>query len=133
MLGRPLDSDLVTTDAPGVTVERLRAEDERTWIDIAVTAFSNLDGTGSAADDSSQLAEMEEVMADFAAGPGTQRYLARLDGRPVGSGSLVLAGDLAQLAGAGTLPDARDAACRKPCSTAGWPTRARRERISRWW
>jgi GNAT superfamily N-acetyltransferase len=109
VLGRPLPlgGDLVTHDAPGVTVERMREEDERTWIDIAVTAFSNLDGTGSAADDSSQLTELEEVMADFAAGPGSQRYLARLDGRPVGSGSLVIAGDLAQLAGAGTLPDAR--------------------------
>jgi GNAT superfamily N-acetyltransferase len=97
------------TDAPrGITVERLRKEDERTWIDIAVAAFTHLDGTGSAADDSSQIAVMEEIMGDVIAAPGMQPYLARLDGRPVGEGALCLAGEnIALLAGAGTLPDAR--------------------------
>jgi GNAT superfamily N-acetyltransferase len=130
VLARPLGGDVATGDgdaqgvrmldesgalseiapprsASGLTIERLSDEDERTWIDIAVTAFSNLDGTGSAADDSSQQAAMEEVLTDFAAAPGLIRYLARIDGRPVGSGSLCLTGGLAQLAGAGTLPDAR--------------------------
>jgi GNAT superfamily N-acetyltransferase len=108
VLARPLGPE-PATDAPrGITVERLQKEDERTWIDIAVAAFTHLDGTGSAADDSSQIAAMEEVIGDVLAAPGMQPYLARLDGRPVGEGALCLAGDnIALLAGAGTLPDAR--------------------------
>jgi GNAT superfamily N-acetyltransferase len=108
VLGRPLGPEPDADDPRGVTVERLRKEDERTLIDIAVAAFTNLDGTGSTADDSSQVATMEEVMEDFLASPGLQPYLARLDGRPVGEGALCIAGDnIALLAGAGTLPDAR--------------------------
>jgi N-acetylglutamate synthase-like GNAT family acetyltransferase len=108
VLGRPLDVERAADDPPGVTVERLQKEDERTWIDIAVEAFTHLDGTGSAADDSSQTAVMEEVMGDFLAAPGIHTYLSRLDGRPVGEGAMCLAGDnIALLAGAGTIPDAR--------------------------
>lgn len=111
VLARTLDDGLAiddNDDARRITIERLRKEDERTWIDIAVTAFTHLDGTGSTADDSSQMAAVEEVMSDFLAAPGLLTYLARLDGRPVGEGALCLAGDnIALLAGAGTLPDAR--------------------------
>jgi GNAT superfamily N-acetyltransferase len=110
-LARPLGGNLASQDepelAPGLTIERLRDEDGRTWIDIAVTAFTNLDGTGSAADDSSHHAAMEEVLTDFVGAPGLQRYLARIDGQPVGVGSLCLSGGVALLAGAGTLPNAR--------------------------
>lgn len=108
VLARALDVEQAAADdTQGVTVERLRKEDERTWIDIAVAAFSNLDGTGSTADDSSHIAVMEEVMGDVLAAPGLRPYLARLDGRPVGEGALCVAGDIALLAGAGTIPDAR--------------------------
>lgn len=110
-LARRLVADLATQAAPrfspGLTIEPLREEDERTWIEIAVTAFTHLDGSGSAADDSSHQAAMEEVLTDYAAAPGLRRYLARLDGRPVGVGSLCLTEGLGLLAGAGTLPDAR--------------------------
>jgi GNAT superfamily N-acetyltransferase len=131
-LARPLGADLATDDAPGVaivdetgalstiappqvapgltpglTIELLREEDERAWIDIAVTAFTNLDGSGSAADDSIPRAAMEEMLTDFSGAPGFLRYLARIDGTPVGVGSLRVDGDLAQVAGAGTLPEAR--------------------------
>lgn len=111
-LARRLDADLAAPaapprSAPGLTIERLRDEEERTWIEIAVTAFTHLDGSGSAADDSSHQAAMEEVLTDFAAAPGLQRYLARIDGRPVGVGSLCLTEGIGLLAGAGTLPDAR--------------------------
>jgi GNAT superfamily N-acetyltransferase len=111
VLARPLGDELASQpepeSTPGLTIELLRKEDERTWIDVAVAAFTHLDGTGSTADDSSQIAVMEDVMADFVAASGLQPYLVRIDGRPVGSGSLCVAGDLALLAGAGTIPDAR--------------------------
>jgi hypothetical protein len=107
VLARPLRLELTADEPWGVTVEPLRKEDEGTWVGIAVEAFSNLDGSGSAADDSSHIAVMEEVMSDFLTAPGLRPYLARLDGRPVGEGALCLAGDIALLAGAGTIPDAR--------------------------
>lgn len=108
VLARPLDAALAADDPPGVTVEQLRKEDRPTWIGIAVEAFTHLDGSGSTADDSAQIAVMEEVMGDLFAAPGLEAYLARLDGRPVGEGALCLAGDnIALLAGAGTIPDAR--------------------------
>lgn len=91
----------------GLTIEALRGEDERTWTDIAVTAFTNLDGSGSAADDSIPTDDLREAMNDFAGAPGFRRYLARLDGEPVGVGNMRIDGDLAQVAGAGTLPAAR--------------------------
>jgi hypothetical protein len=106
--GLAAEADREFAPAPGVTVERLRQEDERTWMDIAVTSFMNLDGSGSAADDAVSRAAMEEVMADFTGAPGLQRYLARINGTPVGVGSLCLSGDnIALLAGAGTLPEER--------------------------
>jgi GNAT superfamily N-acetyltransferase len=108
VLARPLDAEPAADDPRGITIERLRKEDERTWIDIAIAAFTHLDGTGSTADDSSHIAVMEEVMGDVLAAPGLHPYLARLDGRPVGEGGLCLGGDgIALLAGAGTLPEAR--------------------------
>jgi GNAT superfamily N-acetyltransferase len=39
--------------------------------------------------------------------PGVFRYLARLDGRPVGEAAMSIQGDIAQIAGAGTLPSFR--------------------------
>lgn len=114
VLARPLHAEAnagesaAAEEPKGVTVEKLRKEDERTWVGIAVEAFTHLDGTGSAADDSGQVAVMEGVMGDFLAAPGLQAYLARFDGRPVGEGALCLVGDnIALLAGAGTIPDAR--------------------------
>ena len=91
----------------GLTIEALRPEDERIWIDVAVTAFTNLDGSGSAADDSIPSDDLREALNDFAGAPGFRRYLARIDGTPVGVANLCIDGDLAQVAGAGTLPAAR--------------------------
>jgi GNAT superfamily N-acetyltransferase len=93
--------------ATAITVEQLKDEDERTWIDVAVSAFMELDGTGSAADDAIPRAALEEVLTDFSCAPGFRRSLARIDHRPVGIGSLRIDGDLAQVSGAGTLVDAR--------------------------
>jgi GNAT superfamily N-acetyltransferase len=90
-----------------LTIEPLRAEDESTWIDVAVTAFTNLDGSGSAADDSIPSDDLREALNDFSGAPGFRRYLARAGGKPVGAASLRIDGDLAQVAGAGTLPSAR--------------------------
>lgn len=104
VLGRPIGPPEPWPAAPGITVERLSETDERLWLQIAVDAFSNLDGTGSAADDSVSREALERAMEEFAAAPGFARYLARADGRPVGIASLSITDGVAQIAGAGTLP-----------------------------
>ncbi len=106
VLGRTVE-DLTDPPGRGISVELLHEQDLRTWLDIAVTAFLNLDGTGSVADEALPRAELERVLADFTGAPGFTRYLARIDGRPVGEAVLRIDGHLAQIAGAGTLPPFR--------------------------
>ena len=107
VLGRGLDDTTRTQSSSNVSVEVLKEEDADTWIDIAVTAFLNLDGTGSVADDALPREEMERVLREFVEVPGFARYLARVDGRAVGEAAMRIDGDLAQVAGAGTLPEFR--------------------------
>jgi GNAT superfamily N-acetyltransferase len=104
VLGRRLDDLDAFSPASGITVETLRAGDEATWVDIAVDAFMDLDGTGSGADDSLPRDVLRRAIDDFAGGPGFVRYLARVDGVPVGEAAMRIEGTLAQVAGAGTLP-----------------------------
>jgi N-acetylglutamate synthase-like GNAT family acetyltransferase len=73
-------------------------------VDIAVEAFLDMDGTGSVADDAPPREHLRRVIQDFAGGPGFMRYLARIDGTPVGEAAMRIEGTLAQVAGAGTLP-----------------------------
>lgn len=105
-LGCPLGRPSAPATAPDVTIETLNNGDVRLWADIAVTAFLNLDGTGSVADDALSREQLERELLDYATLPGFVRYLARIDGQPVGEAALRLDRDsgLAQLAGAGTLP-----------------------------
>ena len=89
---------------PIVTVELLRDEDVETWLDIAADAFSDLDGTGSVPDDAMPRAQLREAVAAYVAVPSVRRYLARIDGIPVGEAAMSIEGDIAIIAGAGTLP-----------------------------
>jgi hypothetical protein len=118
--------------ASGLTTERLRAEDERTWSDIAVTAFTNLDGTGSAADDSVPRAELEEALTDFAGAPGFLRYLARLDGKPLAWAACASTAISRRWPVPARCRRRADVAYRRRSFTGGWPTRAQPERIWRW-
>jgi ribosomal protein S18 acetylase RimI-like enzyme len=64
----------------------------------------------AAPDDSAQHAEtfpreaLEQVIRDSLQTPGSQRYLARIEGQVVGAGSMRLDDGIAQLTGAATLP-----------------------------
>jgi GNAT superfamily N-acetyltransferase len=107
VLARPLDDAARPQAGSNVTVEILKEEESDIWIDIAVTAFLHLDGTGSVADDALPREEMERVLREFVAVPGFTRYLARVDGRAAGEAAMRIDGDLAQVAGAGTLPEFR--------------------------
>jgi GNAT superfamily N-acetyltransferase len=104
VLARRLDAATMPPPDPGI--ETLDNADPRVWADIAVTAFLQLDGTGSVADDALSREQMERELLDYAGVPGVLRYLAMIDGQAVGEGAMRIDREsgLAQLAGAGTLP-----------------------------
>jgi GNAT superfamily N-acetyltransferase len=104
VLARPLVQALSDPVAPGVTVEQVQDADFDEWADIAIDAFLNLDGTGSVPDDQLSRDQLKDTLQSYATMPGIVRYLARIDGRPVGEAAMRIDGALAQMAGAGTLP-----------------------------
>jgi len=107
VLGLQITPEIAGPQVGGVGVE-LAADDEwGMWVDIAVDAFTNLDGTGSAPPDSLTREHLRAVLGEMMAVPGFIRYLARIEGEAVGEAAMRIDGDLAQLAGAGTRPHAR--------------------------
>jgi GNAT superfamily N-acetyltransferase len=107
VLGLALDRETYGPDVNGVTVEIVTDATLRPWIDIAVEAFTNLDGTGSVPPDMFLREQLTELFEQIIGVPGFVRYAARLGGEMVGEAAMRIDGDLAQLAGAGTLPRAR--------------------------
>jgi predicted GNAT family acetyltransferase len=107
VLGLPLDHATPAPTMAGVTVDTITNAEFQSWIDIAVDAFMNLDGTGSVPPDALPPEQLSGVLEEMTSVPGFIRYLARLDNEPVGEAAMRIDGELAQLAGAGTLPRAR--------------------------
>lgn len=110
LLGRPTrepDASKVPF-AIGVAVTKVASADEqKRWLDILVTAFSHMDGTGSVADEMPPREVLEKIFEDLTGAPGFTRYVATLDGELVGAASMRVDDGLAQISGAGTLPAAR--------------------------
>jgi GNAT superfamily N-acetyltransferase len=107
VLGLSLDRETSGPKITSVAVEIVADAECRTWIDIAVDAFMNLDGSGSVPPDALPREHLREVLEEMTGVLGFIRYLARVDGEPVGEAAMRIDGDLAQIAGAGTLPRAR--------------------------
>lgn len=110
VLGKPIGRPAMggSVFASGISVSKaVSAEDNRRWLDIAVTAFSHMDGTGSVADEIPPREVLEKIFSDFTSAPGFSRYIAWLEGRAVGAASMRVDEGLAQISGAGTLPEAR--------------------------
>jgi len=106
-LGRRL-GDLKPDDHAAVWITAPSSESElKDWKRILAVAFTSMDGTGSVVDEVMDLEALEKIMTEMTSAPGFRRYLASLDGRPVGSGSVRFDGKLAQMCGAGTLPQFR--------------------------
>jgi N-acetylglutamate synthase-like GNAT family acetyltransferase len=104
VLARSIDGTVGDDMPAGVTVEPLGDADFDVWADIAIDAFLNLDGTGSVADDGLSREQLKQTLRSYSTMPGMVRYLARIDGTPVGEAAMRIDGDIAQMAGAGTLP-----------------------------
>jgi ribosomal protein S18 acetylase RimI-like enzyme len=104
VLGRSLKALEPVKSSPELTVEVVQESDTKTWMDIAVTSFLELDGTGSGADEPTSREELARLLSDFTVVPGFVKYLGRIGGQPVGEASMRLDEGLAQICGAGTLP-----------------------------
>jgi len=104
VLGRSLKTLEPLASNPELTVEVVQDSEAATFMDIAVTSFLELDGTGSGPDDAMSRDEMARVLSDFMIVPGFVRYLGRINGQPVGEAAMRLDEGLAQICGAGTLP-----------------------------
>jgi GNAT superfamily N-acetyltransferase len=99
VLYRPISVDL-RLDAPRsaeVNVRRIEKNEVDVWADTACEGWSEYPEVADF------LRELNQVMAQSEA----LLFLAELDGKPIAAGALTIAGDVALLAGASTIPAAR--------------------------
>ena len=82
-------------------------EELELWLDVTVAGFLSPDTQGVPSNESFEEEVLRRVIRDFAQAEGMTRYLAERGGVPAGGGSVRVAGGLAQLCGAATLPDHR--------------------------
>ena len=97
---------LAAVPSPAEDVRVAANRDDAAWMRVLVDGFSAGDGTGQAVDDYAREA-IEQVMSDFAAAAGFERYVAQLDGEPAGAATMRIDDGIALLCGATTLPAAR--------------------------
>ena len=106
-----LGCDLGATDsglrAPSydgsIVVKRLADADEKLWRDVTVDGFAQPDGS-AAPHEIFPREVLDEIFVTLGHTSGFRRYVARIDGEVAGTASLRIDGDIAQLAGAATLP-----------------------------
>jgi len=107
VLGRALDEPVVWRERAEIALERCADGELEAWIDVVVSAFAVPDAQGVASHESFPRAALERSVRDMTGARGLQRYLARRGGALAGGASMRIAGRVAQLCGAGTLPEHR--------------------------
>jgi hypothetical protein len=99
VMARPVSEEETCPEPPaGVTIEKVGKDQIDLWTQTVSQGF---------ADKFPVSQELLEVMKMFAFGPKTECYLARVDGKIAGGGTLALHDGVAGLFGASTLPVAR--------------------------
>lgn len=88
-----------STEAPGLTVERVRSADADRWARTVAQGF---------AEHFPVTPELLEVMALSCHNPAAECYLARVDGEPAGGAALCILDGIAGIYGASTLPAFRN-------------------------
>lgn len=88
---------------PEIIVESLTAVDEKLWRDVTVDGFAHPDESPTAHEIFPREV-LDAIFMTLGHTSGFRRYVARIDGVVAGSASLRIDGDIAQLAGAATLP-----------------------------
>lgn len=81
-----------------LSVRPMEPEDMPTWVDTAVEGWSEY---------TEYTAIMRELSEVSASRRDAKAYFAEIDGRPIATGALTTNGDIALLAGASTIPGAR--------------------------
>jgi GNAT superfamily N-acetyltransferase len=82
-------------------------EELESWLDVTVSGFLSPDEEGIPPSETFEAEVLRRVVRDFVQAEGMTRYLAERSGVPAGGGSLRIAGGIAQLCGASTLPEHR--------------------------
>lgn len=103
VLGHPLAA-LPAEAPPGIAIERAGPRDMPGFVEAVLTAFANPDVGGVGGDAIPPPDELRRWFTTTMAVPGFEGFVARLDGRIVGGGSLRLDAGIAQFCGAATLP-----------------------------
>jgi GNAT superfamily N-acetyltransferase len=90
-------------DSRQIVVESLADSDEKLWRDVTVDGFAQPDASPTAHEIFPREL-LDDIFVTLGRTKGFRRYLARIDGQPAGAASVRIDGDIAQLAGAATLP-----------------------------
>lgn len=99
VMARQVSPDESCPEPPvGVTIEKIGKDQIDLWTETVAQGFAETYPVSQ---------ELLEVMKLFAFGPKTECYLARVDGKIAGGGTLALHDGVAGLFGASTLPVAR--------------------------
>ncbi len=106
VLGRALGPAEVAQPS-AIAIEPAQDAELEAWIEVLVEAFAARDTQGVAAHESFPRESLARTLRDMAGARGFQRYLARRAGAPAGAASMRLSAGVAQLCGAGTLPEHR--------------------------
>ena len=96
---RPLGSDSTWTVPPRIEIRRAAPEELDVWVMTVAQGFAG---------NYPVTQELLSVMKMFALGKNTDCYLASIDGRIAGGGTLAVRGRIAGLFGASTLPEFRN-------------------------
>ena len=107
VLGRALDGVADRARTSDVVVERSDASEFADWLAALVDGFAAPDPEGVPAHEQFDRAILERAIADFSSALGVERFIARLGGAVAGGAALRIAGSVAQLCGAATLPHQR--------------------------
>jgi GNAT superfamily N-acetyltransferase len=102
--GSGMDSGLrASGSGVAIIVERLADLDEKLWRDVVVDGFAQPDGSAAPHEIFSREV-LDDIFATLGRTSGFRRYVARVAGEVAGAASMRIDGDIAQLAGAATLP-----------------------------
>ena len=103
VLGRPLDGPVERVSPPGVEIRSSGDDEFQAWLEVVVDGFAAPDTQGVASHEDFPRETIAAATRDMATA-GATRYVALHDGTIAGAGSVRIAGGIAQLTGAATLP-----------------------------
>jgi ribosomal protein S18 acetylase RimI-like enzyme len=107
VLARQLDPAERWRVRDGIDVQASGTDELDVWIEVLVDALAAPDTQGVASHESFPREELTRILRGTASAARRVRYLARRAGQPAGGASFRLADGIAQLCGAGTLPEHR--------------------------